>query len=45
MYGRAFEHFLLNEVRARIACLDPDAPLTFWRRERVVEKSMVLGWL
>ena len=31
LYGRAFEHFLLNEVRARISYGDLGIPLTFWR--------------
>ncbi len=42
-YGRAFEHFVLNEVRAYLAYTNTDLPLTFWRTSSGFEVDLVIG--
>ncbi|MFC1500567.1 ATP-binding protein [Candidatus Zixiibacteriota bacterium] len=42
-YGRAFEHFILNEVRAYLAYTGTDLPLTFWRTSSGFEVDLIVG--
>ena len=43
LYGRAFEHFILNEVRAWIEYEGLDLPLTFWRTSSGFEVDLIVG--
>ena len=43
LFGRAFEHFLLNEVRAYLAYRRLNQPLTFWRTSSGFEVDLVIG--
>ncbi len=43
LFGRAFEHFLLNEVRAFIAYQRPEVPVTFWRTSSGHEVDLIVG--
>ena len=43
LYGRAFEHFLLNEVRARISYCDLGLPVSFWRTHSGYEVDLIVG--
>jgi len=43
LYGRAFEHFLLNEVRAYLAYRRLDRPLSFWRTSSGFEVDLIVG--
>ena len=43
VYGRAFEHFLLNEVRACISYPDLGIPLSFWRTHSGFEVDLIVG--
>jgi uncharacterized protein len=43
LYGRAFEHFLLNEVRAYLAYNRDDRPLAFWRTHSGFEVDLLVG--
>jgi uncharacterized protein len=43
LYGRAFEHFLLNEVRAYLAYNRDDRPLAFWRTHSGFEVDLIVG--
>jgi predicted AAA+ superfamily ATPase len=45
LYGRAYEHFLLGEVRAYLAYNRDDRPLTFWRTHSGFEVDLILGAL
>lgn len=42
-FGRAFEHFVLNEVRAFIAYRGPDQPMSYWRTSSGFEVDMIVG--
>lgn len=42
-YGRAFEHFILNELRARIAYADLDLDLSYWRTHSGFEVDFIVG--
>lgn len=42
-FGRAFEHFLLNEVRAFLAYGKRDLPLTFWRTSSGFEVDLIVA--
>lgn len=42
-YGRAFEHFLINEVRAYLSYRRIDIPLSFWRTSSGFEVDLVAG--
>jgi len=42
-YGRAFEHFILNELRARIAYGDLDLDLSYWRTHSGFEVDFIVG--
>jgi predicted AAA+ superfamily ATPase len=43
VFGRAFEQFVLNEVRARISYADLDAALSFWRTHSGHEVDVIVG--
>lgn len=43
LFGRAFEHFLLNEVRAFLAYRGQDRSLHFWRTSAGQEVDLVVG--
>ncbi len=43
LFGRAFEHFLLNEVRAYLAYRRLDRPLSFWRTSSGFEVDLIVG--
>ncbi len=43
VYGRAFEHFLINEIRAYQAYSDIDVPLAYWRTSSGFEVDLILG--
>ncbi len=43
LFGRAFEHFLLNEVRAYLAYSGRHAPLAFWRMSHRHEVDLIIG--
>jgi predicted AAA+ superfamily ATPase len=43
LYGRAFEHFLLNEVRAFLSYRRIERPLSFWRTSSGFEVDLVVG--
>ena len=45
LFGRAFEHFLLNEVRAWLAYRGRDRSLAFWRTSSGHEVDLVVGEL
>ena len=42
-YGRAFEHFILNEVRAYLTYTGNGLPLTFWRTSSGYEVDLFVG--
>lgn len=42
-FGRAFEHFLLNEVRAFLEYRQLDRPLRFWRTSSGFEVDIIVG--
>jgi predicted AAA+ superfamily ATPase len=43
LHGRAFEHFVLGEVRAYLAYHDRDLPLTYWRTSSGFEVDLLVG--
>lgn len=43
LFGRAFEHFLLNEVRAYLSYQQRDLPLAYWRTSSGFEVDLILG--
>jgi len=43
VYGRAFEHFIIEEVRAFLAYREKDLPLTFWRTSTGYEVDLIIG--
>jgi len=43
VYGRAFEHFLINEIRAFHAYTGKDTPMTYWRTTSGMEVDLILG--
>ncbi len=43
LFGRAFEHFILNELRARIAYARLDLELSFWRTHSGFEVDFIVG--
>ncbi len=43
LYGRAFEHFIINEVRAWIEYEQLDLPITFWRTSSGLEVDLIVG--
>jgi predicted AAA+ superfamily ATPase len=42
-FGKAFEHFILMELKAYQAYRDPDLPIAFWRTASGFEVDFVLG--
>ncbi len=42
-FGRAFEHFLIEEVRAYLSCRQKKLPMTFWRTTSDHEVDLILG--
>jgi predicted AAA+ superfamily ATPase len=42
-YGRAFEHFLIEEVRAFLAYREKSLPLSFWRTSTGLEVDLLVG--
>lgn len=42
-FGRAFEHFLLEEVRAYLAYTEQYLPLSFWRTSTGLEVDVIVG--
>lgn len=42
-YGRAFEHFLIEEVRAYLAYREKNHPLSFWRTSTGLEVDLIAG--
>jgi predicted AAA+ superfamily ATPase len=42
-FGRAFEHFVLNEVRAYISYQRLDVPVSYWRTSSGFEVDLVVG--
>jgi len=43
LYGRTFEHFLINEIRAFQAYSGLDTPLSYWRTSSGFEVDLILG--
>ncbi|MBN2494008.1 MAG: ATP-binding protein [Deltaproteobacteria bacterium] len=43
VYGRAFEHLLIEEMRAYLAYREKDLPLRFWRTSTGYEVDLVVG--
>lgn len=43
IYGNAFEHFFIEEVRAYLAYRERDDPITFWRTTSGYEVDLVIG--
>ncbi|MBI5490600.1 MAG: ATP-binding protein [Deltaproteobacteria bacterium] len=43
VYGRAFEHFVINEVRAFLSYGGRDDPLSFWRTSSGFEVDLIVG--
>lgn len=43
LFGRAFEHFIMLEVRAAISYLDADTPMSFWRTSSGFEVDLIIG--
>jgi len=43
VYGRAFEHFLINEIRAFHAYTGRDTSMTYWRTSSGMEVDLILG--
>ena len=42
-FGKAFEHFILMELKAYQAYRNPDMPLAFWRTSTGREVDFILG--
>jgi uncharacterized protein len=43
IYGNAFEHFLIEEIRAYLSYSDLDPSLTFWRTASGYEVDLIVG--
>lgn len=43
LYGRAFEHFLLNEVRAYIEYRKLEKGISYWRTSSGFEVDLIVG--
>lgn len=43
LYGRAFEHFILSELRGYIDYRSPGVPIRFWRTSSGIEVDFVIG--
>jgi len=44
-FGRAFEHFLIEEVRAYLAYTEQFLPLSYWRTSTGLEVDLIVGEL
>jgi predicted AAA+ superfamily ATPase len=44
-FGRAFEHFLIEEVRAYLSYTERYLPLSFWRTSTGLEVDLIVGGL
>ena len=42
-FGQAFEHFLIEEIRAYLSYHEKDLPLSFWRTSTGLEVDLVIG--
>ena len=42
-FGRAFEHLMIEEVRAYLSYREKDLPMTFWRTSTGYEVDLILG--
>jgi predicted AAA+ superfamily ATPase len=42
-FGKAFEHYILMELKAYQAYRNPDMPITFWRTSTGREVDFILG--
>ena len=42
-FGRAFEHFLIQEIRAYLAYRERDLPLSYWRTSTGLEVDLIVG--
>ncbi|NOT28994.1 MAG: hypothetical protein HOP15_00940 [Planctomycetes bacterium] len=42
-FGRAFEHFLIEEVRAYLSYSEKHLPLAFWRTSRGYDVDFIVG--
>ncbi len=43
LFGRAFEHFVLNEVRAYLSYRRVDYPISYWRTSSGFEVNLIVG--
>ncbi|MBU0502501.1 MAG: DUF4143 domain-containing protein [Candidatus Margulisbacteria bacterium] len=44
-FGRFFEHFLIEEIRAFLSYTEKTLPLTFWRTSTGLEVDLIIGQL
>ena len=44
-WGRAFEHFLIEEIRAYLSYRERHAPLAYWRTSTGLEVDLIVGQL
>ncbi|MBI1884527.1 MAG: ATP-binding protein [Chlamydiae bacterium] len=42
-FGRFFEHFLIEEIRAYLSYQESDQPMTFWRTSTGYEVDLIVG--
>ncbi|MBU4484690.1 AAA family ATPase [bacterium] len=42
-FGRAFEHFLIEEIRAYLSYKEKDLPIYFWRTSTYLEVDLIIG--
>ena len=42
-FGRAFEHFLIEEVRAYVSYSETHLPLAYWRTSTEMEVDLIVG--
>lgn len=43
IYGNAFEHFMIQEIRAYLAYRQKDHPISFWRTASGFEVDLIIG--
>ena len=43
VYGRSFEHFLIEEIRAYLSYKERDYPVAFWRTSTGYEVDLIIG--
>lgn len=43
VYGRAFEHFIINEMRAYLGYREKDLALSYWRTSNGYEVNLIVG--